>query len=108
MESVVGSIIFLITGMVTYHAFRNPEYMEEHLFHVDRILIGKEYKRMLSSGFLHANWIHFGFNMIALISFSLSIEILFGYGKYALIYFASLIGGNLLSCLLYTSPSPRD
>ena len=101
MSSVVGTIICLFTAMATYHAFMSAKFMEEHIFHVDRILIAKDYKRLISSGFLHANWIHFGFNMLALISFSMSIEILFGYGKYLLLYFASLIGGNLLSLYIH-------
>lgn len=101
MHSIIGTILLIITAMATYHAFMNSKFMEDHIFHVDKILISKEYKRLISSGFLHANWFHFGFNMIALLSFSMSIEVLFGYGKFLLLYFAALIGGNLLSLYIH-------
>ena len=55
----------------------------------------------MSSGFLHANWLHFGFNMMALISFALSIEILLGYTSFLVIYFLSMLGGNLLSLYIH-------
>lgn len=95
--SVIGMALLIITGLISYKGFRDSHFFEDYLFEVDKILIDREYKRLLSSGFLHANWIHFGFNMVALLSFSFSLEITLGYGKFLLLYFASLIGGNLLA-----------
>lgn len=95
--SVIGMALLIITGLISYKGFRDHGFFEDYLFEVDKILIDREYKRLLSSGFLHANWIHFGFNMIALLSFSFSLEITLGYGKFLFLYFASLIGGNLLA-----------
>ncbi len=101
MESIVGTIILIITGLFTYKGFRDSEYFERYKFEVDGILVHREWDRLLSSGFLHANWIHFGFNMIALLSFSWSLELLFGYGKFALLYFISLLGGSLLALFIH-------
>ena len=56
---------------------------------------------LFSSGFLHTSWWHFGFNMIALTSFSWSLEMLFGVWKFLFIYFASLIGGGLLALYIH-------
>ena len=81
--------------------FSRPKYFEDSEFHVDKILINKEYRRLLSSGFLHVNWLHFAFNMIALASFSLSLEHLLGLQKFILLYFCSLIGGNLLALYIH-------
>ena len=99
--SAVGTILLLLVAMTTYKGFRDAKYFEENLFEVDAILIGKEYKRLLSSGFLHTSWWHFGFNMIALTSFSWSLEMLFGVWKFLFIYFASLIGGSLLALFIH-------
>ncbi len=100
-HSTIGTLLLIFTGLTTYKGFMDRAYFEKYVFHVDKILIRKEYGRLLSSGFLHANWLHFGFNMIALIGFSLSIEMMFGWWKYLLIYFASLIGGNLLALYIH-------
>lgn len=75
--------------------------MEEYAFEIDPILMGGEYRRLITSGFLHVGWLHFGFNMIALLSFSSSLEGLFGFGKFFALYFASLIGGNLLALYIH-------
>ncbi|MDF1696627.1 MAG: rhomboid family intramembrane serine protease [Saprospiraceae bacterium] len=100
-SSFVGTVILLITGLVTYQGFRDSSYRYDYIFDVDKILRGKEYIRLISSGFLHANWIHFGFNMIALLGFSLSVENSLGTFNYLLIYFISMIGGNLFALYIH-------
>ena len=99
--SALGTIIMLFTAAFTYKGFKEQLFMDEYIFHVDPILKQQDYKRLVSSGFLHANWIHFGFNMIALVSFATSLEILLGVGKLTLLYFISLIGGSLLSLYIH-------
>lgn len=101
MSSVIGTIILLLTGLATYKGFVDRAYYERHVFHTDPILIDKQYDRLISSGFLHTNWLHFGFNMVALLSFSWSLEFVLGIPKYLLIYFGALLGGNLLALYLH-------
>ena len=101
MNSIIGTIIFLVTGLVTYKGFKDEEYNERYLFDVDKILIGREFDRLLSSGFLHGGWFHFVFNMGALLAFSLTVEYMMGIPKYLIIYFGSLIGGNLLALYIH-------
>ena len=99
--SAVGTILLLLIAATTYKGLRDAKYFEDNLFEVDAILIGKEYKRLVTSGFLHVGWWHFGFNMIALTSFSWSLEMLFGVWKFLFIYFASLVGGNILAMYIH-------
>ena len=70
-------------------------------FEVDRILINKDYKRLVTSGFLHIGWTHLIFNMLSLYLFSGAIEGFLGGLKFLIIYFASLIGGDLLSLFVH-------
>lgn len=107
MESsgAVGTLLMIITGLATYKGFRDYAYFEAYKFKVDDILIRKEYQRVITSGFLHGSWIHFGFNMIALFSFSWSLELIFGYGKFLLLYFGSMIGGSLLALFIHRNHS---
>lgn len=99
--SLIGTILLLITSAFTYKGFRDHRFQERYAFNVDGILLGREFDRMLSSGFLHVGWFHFGFNMIALLSFSAMIEPLFGFGILTGLYFMSLIGGNLLALYVH-------
>jgi len=100
-SSIVGTLIFLLTGLFTYKAFTDKQYLEENIFDVDKILVDKEYRRLLTSGFLHADWIHFGFNMGALLAFSFLLESSLGAINFLLIYFISLLGGSLLSLYIH-------
>ena len=100
-SGVIGTLLLLIIAATTYKGFQDSKYFEDNAFEIDPILIGKEYKRLFTSGFLHANWWHFGFNMIALTAFSWSLEREFGILKFLFIYFASLLGGSLLSLYVH-------
>ena len=57
--------------------------------------------RLVTSGFLHVSWTHLIFNMLSLYFFSGFIEIYLGGIQFLLIYFASLIGGDLLSLFVH-------
>jgi membrane associated rhomboid family serine protease len=66
----------------------------------------KEYKRLITSGFLHVSWIHFIFNMVSLQSFGAILEEVLGPLNFLLIYFGSLLGGSLFS--LYINRNDKD
>ncbi len=100
-QSTLGTLLLIFTGLTTYKGLVDYNYQDKYLFRVDDILKKKEYYRLVSSGFLHAGWLHFGFNMIALIGFSLSLEMEMGWFKFIVIYAASLIGGNLFALWIH-------
>lgn len=100
-ESVVGIAIVVITCLITYLGQKDRSYQLKYLFDVDKILIGQEYYRLITSGFLHANWIHLGFNMLALASFAKKLEYSIGLGEFLIIYFFSMLGGSFLSLYIH-------
>ena len=100
-QGIAGTLLLIFTGLTTYMGLTRPAYQDEYKFDVDRILIGKEYRRLLTCGFLHGGWLHFGFNMVALLSFSLSLEWIFGIPQFLLVYFASLLGGSLFALYMH-------
>jgi membrane associated rhomboid family serine protease len=94
---VVMALNLFLTGL----AFARTELMPSLLFDVAGIRReGLGVYRLLSSGFVHADWGHFFLNMIALYSFGQVLEDLLGSGDFVLIYFVSLLGGNLLALWL--------
>jgi len=100
-QSIQIILIVIITGLITYRGLSDRLFQEKYLFNIDKILIEKEYNRIFSSGFLHANWIHYGFNMLVLISFANSIEALLGIKGILIVYFSSLLGGSLLTLYIH-------
>jgi membrane associated rhomboid family serine protease len=100
-SSAIGLIIIIFTCLTSYKGLVDSRFYNQYVFQVDKILIDKEYGRMVTSGFLHANWIHLAFNMSTLYAFSASLEMTLGIQNYAIIYFSSLIGGSLLSLYIH-------
>ncbi|MDN5396141.1 MAG: rhomboid family intramembrane serine protease, partial [Chryseobacterium sp.] len=61
----------------------------------------KEYIRLISSAFLHADFMHLFFNMLSLYFFQGVVTSFFGNIGFVIIYFGSMILGNLFSLMIY-------
>lgn len=99
---LINFIMFIITALDSNDFFNistNTIYKYGGLVSVDYLSNVSEYARIFTSGFLHAGFIHFIFNMYALYVIGPQIESFFGKFKYVIIYMGSLIFGNLLSLL---------
>ena len=90
-------VLMVANGIFSFRGFSNRLFREKYLFHVGSILGDNEYYRLLTSGFLHANIPHLAFNMLALYSFSQGIGQVIGILDFVLLYFGSLLAGNLLA-----------
>jgi len=100
-SNILELILIIINTTVSYKGFTNQIFFDGYKFEVDAILKRKDYKRLITSGFLHVNWQHLVFNMFSLYMFSDNVELVLGGGKFLLVYFGSLVGGNLLSLLVH-------
>ncbi|MEM1119260.1 MAG: rhomboid family intramembrane serine protease [Bacteroidota bacterium] len=70
-------ILIIVTCLISYQAF-NDASMKSKLLHRPYLEHkDKEYYRLLSSGFIHANWLHLGLNMYVLWLFGEQVEIRF-------------------------------
>lgn len=98
---IIGFVLIIINVAFSYKGFTNGLFFDGNKFEVDKILVNKDYKRLVTSGFLHDSWTHLIFNMISLYAFSGLLESQIGGGKFLLVYFASLIGGDLLSLFVH-------
>jgi membrane associated rhomboid family serine protease len=98
---IIVLILIVVITLVSYKGFTNSLFFDGYKFEVDRILINKDYKRLITSGFLHVSWTHLIFNMFSLYIFSGLVEITLGSLNFLIIFFASLLGGELLSLLVH-------
>src|ERR1700704_2307861 len=98
---IIGLVLIIANIGFSYMGFTNQTFFDGYKFEVDRILVNKDYKRLITSGFLHVSWTHLFFNMFSLYVFSGLVEITLGSLKFLFIYFASLLGGELLSLLVH-------
>jgi membrane associated rhomboid family serine protease len=93
---IVSLIILIITVIVSYKGIKDERFYTRYAFNTSRILGRKDYKGIVTSGFLHNSWWHLLVNMYALYMFS-NLEFAVGPLYFLLLYFASLVGGSLLS-----------
>jgi membrane associated rhomboid family serine protease len=97
---IIGLVIILINVVVSYKGLNDHVFFDNYKFEVDRILKYKEYRRLITSGFLHVSWMHLIFNMLSLYLFSSFMGNL-GWLSFLVIYFASLIAGDLLALFIH-------
>jgi len=100
MDPVTITII-AANVLISYKGFNDAVFFERNLFEVGKVLRYKEYGRLFMSGFLHVDWTHLLFNMFSFYSFSMSLERYLGSVEVAIIYFASLFGGDLLALFIH-------
>lgn len=103
-------IIIAITALVSIAAFNRPDYMEKLQFNASKVIHNKQYYRLISHGFVHANWEHLIVNMIVLLSFGRAIEMYFeyGFGRMANAYFLILYFGGMIVSNLYALYKHRN
>ncbi|CAM1352923.1 rhomboid family intramembrane serine protease [Tenacibaculum insulae] len=89
-------ILIVANALVSYKGFNDTLFFDTYKFQVQKIL-GGEKLRMLTSGFLHVDWMHLGFNMYALYLFGKVVVGNFGVTYFLLIYFGSLLAGSMYS-----------
>jgi len=85
--TIIGIILIIANIAFSYKGFTNDAFFESYKFEVNRILINKDYKRLITSGFLHVGWTHLIFNMFSLYMFSGAIEETLGGIRFLIIYF---------------------
>lgn len=94
-------IIIIVTCLFSYKGFNDRHFFEKYKFSVGAISQRKEHIRLLSSGFLHADWMHLIFNMLSLFFFQGIVLNFFDNIGFLIIYFGSMILGNIFTLKIY-------
>ncbi len=103
--SIAGLGILIVTCLISYKGIEDYGFLDQYSFKINAILVHKDYKRLFTSGFLHADWPHLIFNMLTFYSFSSSLEMALGIPRFLALYFGSLLGGNLLALFIHRHDS---
>lgn len=94
-------LVIIATSIISFIAFNNAGIFEKYKFSVGAILNRKEYIRLLSAGFLHADIMHLLFNMMTLYFFGPIVIEGFGNAGFLIVYFGSILLGNIFSLFIY-------
>ncbi|MFM2136661.1 MAG: hypothetical protein RL021_2061 [Bacteroidota bacterium] len=100
----VSILLLVITLVITLSALNNRSLQERFIFNPFVVRSRGEWYRFISSGFIHADWIHLLVNMFVFFSFGPIVEDYFrivfeGHGQY---YFLLLYLGGMVTAILPT------
>jgi len=103
-------LIILFTSIFSILAFNKPELMYKYQFNAYQIYHRKQWYRIFTHAFLHADWMHLLINMFVLFSFGSILEQYFQLyfeGK-GIVYFFTLYFGSIIISTLYTLIKQKD
>ena len=98
---IAANVIFSIIG------FSSPDFIHKTIMWPYYIKRNQQVYRMVTSGFIHADWIHLFFNMFTLYFFGLNLEYVLlhyqlgGHLTYIALYFGAIILSDLPSYFKY-------
>lgn len=93
--------IIAVTVLFSVKGFNDRAFFEKYKFNVGAIQNKKEYIRLLSAGFLHADWMHLIFNMLTLYFFGPIVIQSFGFLGFLIVYIGAILVGNYFSLFIY-------
>ncbi|SHM74359.1 rhomboid family intramembrane serine protease [Polaribacter sp. KT 15] len=98
IENINKAVLLLMIAnvLISMKGFKEYSFLDKYKFQVSRILSGEKI-RMLTSGFLHVDWLHLGLNMYALYLFGGIVTQHTSTSNFLIIYFGSLLAGSLYS-----------
>ena len=74
----ISLVLIAINIIVSYKGFRDTAFFYRYAFSPDKVLVHKNYKVLVTAGFLHVGWLHLLFNMFSLYVFSEGLELFMG------------------------------
>lgn len=103
--TIVAMILIGVTCIISFIGFNDKRFFSRYMFSAYAIREIKQVDRLITSAFLHGDFMHLLFNMLALYFFSDIIIAHFSNAIYLIIYFAAVLGGNLLTLWMYRRDS---
>ena len=95
-------ILIIVNVLVSIKGFSDRLFFDKYKFQIGAINRGEKI-RMLTSGFLHVDYLHLILNMYVLYIFAPIIIDNFGVIKFLILYFGSLIAGSILTLTYHKS-----
>lgn len=108
--------IVIATAAISILAFSNQQIMDKLLFSPYKTIHNREWHRLLTHGFVHADYMHLFINMFVLMSFGAAVEDIFGSLRlngiinnatlnFCLLYFGGIVIASLTTLKKYKDNS---
>lgn len=98
-QTPVASIIFLFTVITSIYAFNDNSLYGKFMLHPYSVSRRFKLYTLITSGFIHADWMHLLFNMMTFYFFAFQLEAMIGSWQFGMIYFLGLILSDIPSVM---------
>lgn len=88
-------LIIIVTVLFSIAAFNRAELKYKYIFSPYQVVHRKQWYRVFTAAFLHANWEHLIFNMLSFYFFAPFVERSLGVGKFLMIYIGAIIVSSI-------------
>jgi membrane associated rhomboid family serine protease len=95
----VASIIFIFTVVTSVYAFNDNVLFGKFMLHPYSVSRKSKVYTLITSGLIHANWMHLFFNMFTFYAFAFKLEQLMGHWQFGLLYLLSLVLSDIPSVM---------
>lgn len=97
----VASIIFIFTIITSLYAFYDHSLYGKFMLHPYSVSKGRNIYTLLTSGLIHADYMHLFFNMFTFFAFAFTLEQFMGHWQFGLMYALALILSDLPTVFKY-------
>lgn len=95
----VASIIFVFTIITSIYAFNDPGLFGKFMLHPYSVSRRHKVYTLITSGLIHADWMHLIFNMMTFFFFAFQLEAKIGSWQFGVVYFMGLILSDIPSVI---------
>lgn len=103
-------LIIIVTAIFSIVAFQQPELFHRYNFNAYQVYHRKQWYRVFTHAFLHANWEHLFVNMFVLFSFGTALWQYFYiyFGQNVLLLYLGLYIGGIIISTVFTLVKEKD
>ena len=98
-ESPAALLILLVTVIVSIIGMNRPQFLAWAMLRPYRLFRERQYEKLITSGFVHADWGHLLFNVITFYSFAFPLERRIGSLRFASLYFIGMVLSEIGTCM---------
>lgn len=99
INTPVASFIFVFTIVTSLYAFNDPGLYGKFMLHPYSVSRKHKIYTLITSGLIHADWMHLIFNMMTFYFFAFRLEAMIGSIPFGIIYFLGLILSDIPSVI---------
>lgn len=91
----VASIILFFTVITSLYAFYNENALNNMILHPYSVSRKQKLYTLITSGFIHNDWMHLFFNVFSYYAFAFYLESVIGHWQFLVLYMVSLVLSDL-------------